>query len=379
VEGGDSIGRSYAKKVCLATGLGDARKELRIKSFLREWGEDGPVVHAQTMAKTNLRRSTTADVMAYFQNTWDLTDTLFSALRDDSVFYSIPDKLRRPLIFYFAHPAAVYANKMHLAGLIDMVDPFLQKLFETGVDEMSWDDMDELQDCDFPWPDVAEAQAFRLKCKAAVEECIKGMKPPCEEEITMRSPLWALFMGFEHEKIHLETSSVLFRQLPVSSVVRPITWKYAGTLAPAPAAAPSNELVSVPAGVAVLGKPVDFPSFGWDNEYGVRKVDVPTFKASKFLVTNAEFLPFVLAGGYKQKQYWVSPAGDDEGWRWVTYRNATHPSFWVAPKAWLSTMVACPTAPTRRTMARRLLAVGLSSCCVPSSTSSPCPGTGPRR
>jgi hypothetical protein len=52
-----------------------------------------------------------------------------------------------------------------------------------------------------------------LQCKAAVEECIKGMKPPCEEEITMRSPLWALFMGFEHEKIHLETSSVLFRQV----------------------------------------------------------------------------------------------------------------------------------------------------------------------
>ncbi len=46
-----------------------------------------------------------------------------------------------------------------------MVDPFLQKLFETGVDEMSWDDMDELQDCDFPWPDVAEAQAFRLKVR----------------------------------------------------------------------------------------------------------------------------------------------------------------------------------------------------------------------
>jgi hypothetical protein len=35
----------------MATGLRDARKELRIKSFLREWGEDGPVVHAQTMAK----------------------------------------------------------------------------------------------------------------------------------------------------------------------------------------------------------------------------------------------------------------------------------------------------------------------------------------
>ncbi len=74
--------------------------------------------HVAIVAQSNLRRATNAEVMEYFQNTWDLTDTLFSALRDDSVFYAIPDKLRRPLIFYFAHPAAVYANKMHLAGLM---------------------------------------------------------------------------------------------------------------------------------------------------------------------------------------------------------------------------------------------------------------------
>ena len=59
----------------------------------------------------------------------------------------------------------------------------------------------------------------------------------------MRSPLWALFMGFEHENIHLETSSVLFRQLPVSSVVRPVNWKYASTAATEPSSAPANELV----------------------------------------------------------------------------------------------------------------------------------------
>ena len=35
------------------------------------------------------------------------------AFRADSVFYMVPDKLRRPLMFYFAHPAALYINKMH--------------------------------------------------------------------------------------------------------------------------------------------------------------------------------------------------------------------------------------------------------------------------
>jgi hypothetical protein len=32
------------------------------------------------------------------------------------------------------------------------------------------------------------------------------------------------------------------------------------------------------------------------------------------------------------QRWWVDEAsGDDEGWRWRAYRNATHPSFWVAP------------------------------------------------
>jgi len=49
-----------------------------------------------------------------------------SGLKNDSCFYMIPDKLRRPLIFYYAHPATLYVNKMKLAGLVADIDPFLQ-------------------------------------------------------------------------------------------------------------------------------------------------------------------------------------------------------------------------------------------------------------
>lgn len=31
-------------------------------------------------------------------------------------------------------------------------------------------------------------------------------------------------MGMEHERIHLETSSVLIRQMPVSMVTAPVEW-----------------------------------------------------------------------------------------------------------------------------------------------------------
>jgi formylglycine-generating enzyme required for sulfatase activity/SAM-dependent methyltransferase len=172
---------------------------------------------------------------------------------------------------------------------------------------------------------------FRDKVKRAVEHLISTMPAPCDEPVTMESPYWGLFMGFEHERIHLETSSVLIRQLPIDCVRRPATW----TECPlrrteSPASVPSNELVSAAAGVAVLGKPASFPEYGWDNEYGKRVVSVPAFRASKFLVSNAEFLPFVEAMGYTEKRWWVSESGDDEAWRWAQYRNAKHPSFWVA-------------------------------------------------
>ena len=52
---------------------------------------------------------------------------------------------------------------IRLPLLADHVNYYLQKVFETGVDEMSWDDMDDMQDEDYMWPSVAEAQDFRLK------------------------------------------------------------------------------------------------------------------------------------------------------------------------------------------------------------------------
>ena len=51
---------------------------------------------------------------------------------------------------------------------------------------------------------------------------------------------------------------------------------------------------------------------------------VPTFEAAKYPTTNGHFLDFVKAGGYRCREYWT-----DEGWKWVQYRQAIHPTFWV--------------------------------------------------
>ncbi len=40
----------------------------------------------------------------------------------------------------------------------------------------------------------------------------------------------------------------------------------------------NSELLQVAGEAVVLGKLLDYPSFGWDNEYGRKEVDVQPFK-----------------------------------------------------------------------------------------------------
>jgi formylglycine-generating enzyme required for sulfatase activity len=53
-------------------------------------------------------------------------------------------------------------------------------------------------------------------------------------------------------------------------------------------------------------------------------VQVPSFRASKFKVTNGEFAAFVRSQGYQTRKWW-----SEEGWGWRTFRNVKWPTFWV--------------------------------------------------
>jgi len=62
-------------------------------------------------------------------------------------------------------------------------------------------------------------------------------------------------------------------------------------------------------------------------EYGRFQETVDDFKASKYLVSNAEFFEFIEDNGYKNKQWW-----SEEGWSWCTYKKAEYPQFWIKEK-----------------------------------------------
>ena len=263
---------------------------------------------------TGLKRE---EIRNYFHTTLDRYEQLFETLRNDEAYYKKPITLRHPLIFYLGHTATFFVNKLILAGLItERIDSRLESIFAVGVDEMSWDDLDSTH---YDWPSVEEVRAYRKSMRALVDELISTM--PLTLPISWESGWWPILMGIEHERIHLETSSVLIRQHALHFVQPHPDWqpcRKSGT-------APQNELVQVAAGTVTIGKnKTDHQYYGWDNEYGSHTADIPAFQASKFLVSNQEFLPFVEANGYHIENYWL-----EEGRSWLKFTQAEYPAFWI--------------------------------------------------
>lgn len=254
------------------------------------------------------------EIRDYFHATCDRYEQLFETLASDEAYYRKPISLRHPLIFYFGHTATFFVNKLVLAGLVPRrINPAFESMFAIGVDEMSWDDLDETN---YPWPTVTEVRTYRAEMRRVIDQLIATL--PLELPIHWDHSWWPILMGIEHERIHLETSSVLIRQHALQYVKSHPDWQPCSVSGEAP----TNELVDIPAGTVVLGK--TDATYGWDNEYGRHEAEVPAFQASRYLVSNREFLGFVESEGYLNDSYW-----EEEGKQWKTYAKAQHPTFWV--------------------------------------------------
>ncbi len=255
------------------------------------------------------------EIKAYFQHCYKRYESLFNIVADTNAYFRKADPLRHPIIFYYGHTAVFFINKLKLAKIIDQrIDPELESFFAVGVDEMSWDDLNEKH---YEWPSLERVQTYRDEVYSVVNELIERL--PLALPITEESAWWVILMGIEHENIHLETSSVLIRQLPFESVQEHREWKECERVGPAP----QNRLLEVSAGSVILGKNKDAKLFGWDNEYGNHQAQLPAFKAAQYLTSNGEFLAFVQDAGYSNDMFWC-----EEGKAWKRYTKVKHPMFW---------------------------------------------------
>ncbi|MDF1876467.1 5-histidylcysteine sulfoxide synthase [Sulfurimonas sp. SAG-AH-194-L11] len=259
------------------------------------------------------------EIKEYFNNTNNLFEKVFEVLKDDTVFYEKSEITRHPMIFYFGHTATFFINKLISMKIInERINADYESVFAVGVDEMAWDEMDGSK---YNWPSVDEVRAYRQQVNTLVNKLI--MELPLTLPITKESPMWIVLMAIEHERIHLETSLVLHRQMPIALVKDIEVFK----VCEHSGAAPINEMVEINAVDIRLGVDNTHPLYSWDNEYGVYKESIESFKCAKYLISNGEYLAFVEDGGYEREEFW-----DDEGREFLKNTQAQHPSFWIKEK-----------------------------------------------
>lgn len=255
------------------------------------------------------------EIIEYFLKTWELDEKLYTQLASDDVFYHRGDSLRHIILFYLGHTAAFFINKFIITNIIsERINPGYESIFAIGVDEMSWDDLNNNH---YNWPSVEEVRKYRNKAKEVILNVINTAK--FDIPITRNNPMWMVMMGIEHARIHIETSSVLIRQLPLNEVVAGRFGEQCNEFGEAP----KNEMIPVEGKKMVLGKSLEHPFYGWDNEYGVYEEEVADFNASKYLISNGEFLEFIYDGGYHTQELWT-----EEGWNWRNFKQAEMPLFW---------------------------------------------------
>ena len=162
-------------------------------------------------------------------------------------------------------------------------------------------------------PNGAEVAAYRAHVDAAVEQLIARV-PATEAERVFA----IVEIGLHHEQQHQELllTDILhaFAQNPTDPVYDTKWQPPRATLGP-------RGYVDVPTGVHAIGH--DGEGFCFDNETPFHDELIPRVRIARHLVTNAEWVEFMSAGGYMTPSLWLS-----DGWTAVQNENWQAPGYW---------------------------------------------------
>jgi iron(II)-dependent oxidoreductase len=128
---------------------------------------------------------------------------------------------------------------------------------------------------------------------------------------------YLLLLTIFHEDMHTEAFTYTRQTL---AYPRPA---FVPVIAPSGrrAVAPSAE-VEILGGRHSLGANVEAP-FAFDNEHQAHPIDVAPFALDRDAISQADFLRFVDAGGYENREWWSR-----EGWTWRETEDVHHPLYW---------------------------------------------------
>jgi ergothioneine biosynthesis protein EgtB len=162
-------------------------------------------------------------------------------------------------------------------------------------------------------PNNEDVSAYRAHVDRAVERLIESVAAADAARVFA-----ILEVGLHHEQQHQELliTDILhaFAQNPTNPAYDP-DWQ------PPPPTPGPHDFIEVPRGVQSIGH--DGEGYCFDNELPRHDELIPPVRIGRQLVTNAEWLEFIEAGGYRTPSLWLS-----DGWTLVQAEAWEAPGYW---------------------------------------------------
>jgi ergothioneine biosynthesis protein EgtB len=162
-------------------------------------------------------------------------------------------------------------------------------------------------------PTVQETYAYRLY----VDEHIHNLLQHCDEQqLQQITPIVTL--GIHHEQQHQELLMTDIKHMLASNPLHPV---YKARIIEEAKTTSALKWIGYPEGISSIGYEGD--GFAYDNESPRHREFVEAYQLGSRLITNQEYLDFMLDGGYKDPLLWLS-----SGW------NIVQTAGWQAPLYW---------------------------------------------
>ncbi|KAF4979752.1 hypothetical protein FZEAL_4109 [Fusarium zealandicum] len=229
---------------------------------------------------------------------WNVWDVVTKGMLPDEELNEKPIKLRNACIFYLGHiPTFLDIQLTKTTGQPPTDPASYYSIFERGIDP----DVDNPEHChthsEVPdeWPPAEEITAYQERVHSRLLALYKDGADKIPREIAR-----AIWVGFEHELMHIETLLYMMLQsdktLPPPHTVQPDFEKMAKQ---AYEARVPNQWFNVPEQTITLG--MDDPEdstdpasdFGWDNEKPAQQATVHAFQAQGRPITNEEYAQYM--------------------------------------------------------------------------------------
>ena len=298
------MARTAVSPASLGVALGPAAKQLSAEEVRAAWVEAFRRVRAETEARA-------AHLSAEDQQIQSMAD-------------ASPAKWHRAHVTWFFEQ---FLLKSHVAGYraFDERFPFLFNSYYVAAGPRHARPQRGL----ITRPSAADVTAYRAHVDAAVTKLIAEV--PAADAARVFS---ILEIGLHHEQQHQELllTDILhaFAQNPTDPVYD-AQWTM-------PAGAPDSGFAAVPRGIKPIGH--DGQGFCFDNETPCHDELIAEVRIARGLVSNAEWLEFIDAGGYATPSLWLS-----DGWAAVQAEGWQAPGYWRREDGGWSTMTLAGRKP----------------------------------